>query len=371
MKTLNEAFAGFGYGAKLRGGDFGMEIETEVKNEKAYPEDFLILDGADDKGVAKYKTPMLNKWKAMGDGSLRNYGIEFIFKEPYSFQEALKAIDIFEEGTKKVKFIEGAPGTSVHVHVNMWNKTFLTMGNFCTLYILFENLLTEFAGETRRSNLFSLPTRCAEPTVWNIVSMFEGIEKGNTRSIRFSDEDVKYAALNLASLSRLGSLEVRMMRGTTRAEELKDWIRILNRLLLFSMTDGLTPRDVMSEFRTKNIDFLDEVFGDQAELLKIGDPEFLVYKNLYFAGSISSSVKDWKTLGDKYEKDLTPSVKKIVKKKMFEEPAVPNGNAFGQIVAAAGLANQFVEQFGPDFHAAPPPPNWDLDDLEQEEGPAF
>jgi hypothetical protein len=368
MKILGDALAGFGYKAKRRKGEFGMEIETEVKNEGSYPVDFLVYEGNDPKGVSQFSTPLLPKWRAVGDGSLRNYGVEFIFKEPYVFKEALEAIDIFAENTKKIKFIQDAPATSVHVHINMWNETFMALGNFCTLYTLFENILTEFAGPMRRSNLFSLPTRCSETTGWNLIRMFEELEKGEYTAVRFVEEYVKYAALNLASLTRLGSLEVRTMRGTTDPKELKLWLTILNDLLVFSRTDGLNPREVISEYRVKNTDFFEEVFGkESAALYKVaGNIEKLIDKNLYFAGSIASSVKDWNTLGDniaKKNEDSYTAAKKVIAKKQlmggfdhpFDQAADVNIDAaLGHMVNM--MPDQVVNQPIGDIWAAPPVP---------------
>src|SRR5690606_24321632 len=106
-------------------------------------------------------------------------------------------------------FIRDPVSASLHVHPNMLNETFQTMGNFLTLYSLFENLLIRYSGPNRLSNLFCPPICDAEETSRNIVGMMEAVENKKFKGLMYDENRVKYAALNLSSLSRYGSLEVR------------------------------------------------------------------------------------------------------------------------------------------------------------------
>jgi hypothetical protein len=343
MQIIGDAFAGY-YQAKRREGEFGMEIETETKSVAEYPPGFFNPENDNVKGhkhgIANYKIP-IPKWRAVSDNSLRNFGIEFIFKEPYVYKEARDAIKLFGEATKGVKFIKDPPGASVHVHINMFNETFLTLGNFCTLYILFENILQEFSGEFRRSNLFAMPSRCSEPIVWNIISMFEQLERGDANAISWAEENVKYGGLNIAPLHFLGSIESRTMRGTTDPKELLNWLGILNSLLTFARTEGLTPRDIISGYRHKNLDFFYEVFGDYTDILEAvcqGRMIQMIDRNLYYAGSIASSVKDWGTLGDLIKpKEVKARKPKTVKDQIIDDIAAElQVNAWNAVGAAGG-----------------------------------
>ncbi len=312
MQIVGDAFAGH-FRAKRQDGEFGMELETEVLTEDAYPDGFLVHTDNDAHGHAMFETHRMPMWKAMTDGSLRNYGIEYVFKKPYTYKAALLAIDQFGHETCDIPFIGDAPATSTHVHLNMYNETFLTLGNFCTNYTLFENVLQEFAGPSRRSNLFSLPTRCSEPVAWNLCQMFKGLDNGDTHSIAWDEDQVKYSALNIAPLALLGSIESRAMRGVTDPEVLKEWLTILYALLTFSRTEGLTPKVILSEYKNKGVDFLSDVFGKSAKVLadSVESPlQNLIDRNLYYAGIVSVSVKDWNKLGD----SITPREEKKVKK---------------------------------------------------------
>lgn len=290
-------------------GRFGLEIETEAKNKTAYNPGFLIPDVMED-GKDGWQVPSLPGWVAHRDDSLRNFGVEYVFKEPVDFKKANELLDLFGNVTRGVKFIEGSPGTSVHVHVNILPETFLTMANFCTLFTMFENLLVEFSGELRRSNLFALPNRVAETTYWNICEMFKGIESGRTDSILFSDQSVKYAVLNLARLNSFGSLEIRCFRGTAIVDDIKQWLGILNRIIEFSRTPGLTPKVIIAEYNQNSIEFFSNVFEEYAGVLRsIPGFEGLVNRNLWYAGSIAMAAKDWMSIDTHFAEKTPPKTK--------------------------------------------------------------
>lgn len=101
-------------------------------------------------------------WFAQIDPSLRGkFNQEYTLKQPVRFQGELdSALNEFQESTKNIKFIKNSITSSVHVHLNFLNSTFREMGNFITAYALTENLLSNYAGENRKSNLFCLYPRC-------------------------------------------------------------------------------------------------------------------------------------------------------------------------------------------------------------------
>lgn len=320
------------YKFKKNFGRFGLEIETEVKHKNAYPGGFLIPDVMED-GKDGWQVPSLPGWVAHRDDSLRNFGVEYVFREPVDFKKANELLDLFENVTRGVKFIEGSPGTSVHVHVNVLPETFLTMANFCTLFTMFENLLVEFSGELRRSNLFALPNRVAETTYWNVCEMFKEIEKGNSSAIMFSDQNVKYAVLNLARLNSFGSLEIRCFRGTAIVDDIKQWLGILNRLVEFSRTPGLTPKVIIAEYNLNSIEFFSNVFEDYAGVLRsIPGFEGLVNRNLWYAGSIAMAAKDWMNI-DNHFMEKTPPKSKGPKTQPFTLPLGAYDNATLQVAA--------------------------------------
>lgn len=260
-------------------GTFGIEIETEVEKATSYPEGFLNPKECGDTGQF---VPELNKyvkhydvwnksWKGVLDGSLRNFGVEYIVKKPHTYEGILHAVDEFAEYTKDIPFIENAPGTSVHVHINMQDEEVLTIFTYITVWTLFENLLIEFCGENRRTNLFALPTRVCEGNLSIYMQMVDQY-LNRTQAFYMSEGAAKYSALNVVPLHKLGSIEVRTMRGTTDPDVLKKWLTILNDILVYSR--GRKPSEVLREYRSVGPSgMIDRVFSDKSFLSSIDNHE--------------------------------------------------------------------------------------------------
>lgn len=304
MKT-NTLFDIFSRTFKLKRteGTFGIEIETETESVDSWPQGFFTHFEDPQTGQTKYEVP-IRGWEAHVDGSLRNFGMEFVLESPLSFEDSVMALNNFGIQTKDVKFIEKTPSTSVHVHVNMSNETPLTLANFLTTYILIENILTEYSGECRRSNLFSLPIRVARRTLENLISMTQQMDKGIETAISWNQNEVKYAAINIGRLSSLGSIEIRCFRGETDVEEIKLWLGLINNILLFSKREGMTPRDILSHMESMSeSELLDMIFKDMSSLVRERVPEYkpLMSKNFLPTAIYATCVPSWEDFGGKFE----------------------------------------------------------------------
>lgn len=300
MTTLNQLRKECGYSTPKVEGLFGIEIETEVKERSLYPKGFLIDHQADDEGHMIYKNPMKN-WTTKSDGSLRDFGVEYILTKPLSLEGAFAALDEFYQMTLEVPFSKDQPSTSVHVHVNFTDRTLLTMANFVTIWTHFENVLLDFSGPTRKSNCFALGARLAEQQVTNLIKMFSGIQDRNCMAISFEESQTKYAALNIANLGKLGTLEARSFRGTTDVEEIKTWCSILHRILVFSETPGLTPALFLSDWGSRGVELMSDVFGPYSGMLKCDGYEAMIERQEFYTYMLVTSVKDWMTFGLAFE----------------------------------------------------------------------
>lgn len=326
---------------KSRRGTFGLEIETEVPfatkeyleilNPIAADEDSGDVFPVPDFGLAEGYGLWDGVWTGVYDGSLRNFGVEYIFKEPLTLEDTLRAFEEFEENTRGVQFIEDAPGTSVHVHVNFLDEHLFTAMSFITLWLLFEAVLTEYSGPTRRSNLYAIPALCAKGSVDNYVKIAQQAFMGRTPGI--SESAGKYSALNPVSLRQLGTLEVRTMRGTTNIETLKSWVLMLYEMLEFSR--GRTPDDILEEYQELRGDLLKKVFEKSYEDLKYIDSiDERLQDGLTNAYRLASSI-EWS------DEELKKAWGKSKKKHEALTPEV----IFDELTGVANMTTEQVNEF--------------------------
>lgn len=192
---------------RVEGAFVGIELEVEGEN----------LPGKE------APLPPDSVWKAIPDGSLRN-GIELVFKKPLSALEAKAALKEMEQLFKEFKTVpEYSFRTSTHVHVNFSNMELEVVKVFCLLFLLFENSFVNFCKPHRKGNRFCLRTEDS----YAQVGLFKNfLTKGRVPSER----EGKYSVLNLCTLSKYGTLEVRSLEGTNDWERIYLWARALLRL---------------------------------------------------------------------------------------------------------------------------------------------
>lgn len=256
-------------------GEFGIEIETECKKE--------------------YVAPRFSFWETHNDGSLRDFGIEYVLTQPLERGKPLdSALEEFSQKTSEIKFIPDSVTTSVHVHINFLNDTWLTFFNFCTAYTLTENLLVRYSGPSRVSNGFCLPICDSEETFRNICHFAEIVStRKNLSHLQLSSDHNKYSALNLSSLMIRGSLEQRSFRGTTDIDEIRTWCNILGNLKDYSKSSGLTPISIVKDFDARGPEILNDMYQNYRRDISHPNENELLEKNLWYAGQIAHSVKDW------------------------------------------------------------------------------
>lgn len=291
-------------GMKAYSGEIGLEIETESKKA--------------------YEVPLFSYWNTHNDGSLRDFGIEYVLKQPVSMEIELdSALKEWDDKIKKfeIKLIKDSITTSVHVHLNMLNQTFLTLVNFLVAYTIVENLLIRYSGPDRRSNLFCLPMCDAGETVNNIRDMLSSYYYNKNYGYRFNENQVKYAALNLAALTTYGSIEIRSFRGDTDIKKIRTWVDILYDIYTFAQKDT-DPKEMLEQWKKEGMKFLERIFTkDHLKEILIPNAEELVKENIWNAAVIAYSVKgDWREINTQLkpplfkpkEKELNDAAKALI-----------------------------------------------------------
>lgn len=209
---------------QTEGNKYGIELELEGRNV----------------GLADVAT---RGWQRHKDNSLRGEAIEYITAGAKGLDESKKLLtELFSKFKEhKVKFNDSIR-TSTHVHLNFSDKPIKHVVNFFTLFTLFEEVLQYYSGEDRKGNLFCISTREGEG-VMGILA--DSIAKGDLS--RFAGDKFKYAACNLSTLYKFGTVEVRTMRGATSAEQINAWLDILNDMYVYACNTMKSPAELVSD----------------------------------------------------------------------------------------------------------------------------
>jgi hypothetical protein len=244
---------------ETKGDKFGLELELEGRN--------VALQDVAVKG-----------WNRHVDPSLRGEAIEYATAGSKSLDDSRKAVtDLFKKFKENgVKFNDSIR-TSTHVHLNFSDKLVKQAINFFTLFTLLEEVLQYYSGEDRKGNLFCITTREAE----GIVGILAGcVAKGDLQN--FAGDRYKYAACNLSTLYKFGTIEVRTMRGATSADQVNNWLNILNDMYKYACDVMKSPAELVTDLSHQGaMGLMRKIFSPKSldELLQ-GFPAVTLYYSL-------------------------------------------------------------------------------------------
>lgn len=209
-------------------------------------------------------TPDETFWSTVSDGSLRNNGKEFVFREPLygvAIGQALMNLQAHIDGGRP----EASERCSVHVHINISDMTTAQLHKMLMLYLIFERTLVRYHNGTRENNIFCVPFYKAPRDIALIDSLFAE----NTRQMdnMFSKFN-KYYAINLQAIQEFGSLEFRHMGGSLNMNEVLIWIKIIMCLKKASLDSNYNPYTLITNIsgRGPRTTFY-EIFGELASLM--------------------------------------------------------------------------------------------------------
>ena len=102
------------------------------------------------------------EWGFKGDGSLRGReAIEYITNGPIPREDVLKTLNDLlvhmakDRGYKDhPSLLEPSDRCGVHIHINCQDLTFFQTFNYIFLYLLMEQVLVGYCGESREGNMF-------------------------------------------------------------------------------------------------------------------------------------------------------------------------------------------------------------------------
>ena len=105
------------------------------------------------RGTAHRPSP---EWQIKDDGSLRNGGIEYVFRRPLAINSSHTAIDSLWEMASSLR-LKPSPRTGIHVHVNCLDYSLSQILDILTNYVLMEPFLFAYVGPLRDESILCVP----------------------------------------------------------------------------------------------------------------------------------------------------------------------------------------------------------------------
>jgi hypothetical protein len=169
-------------------------------------------------------------WTHHEEGSLKDYGAEYVFATPLFGVDAYNAIEWLvayakDSGWKCTK------RTGIHVHLDVRDLTVPQLAGLCILYAAVEPILYTWVGDGRDSSHFCIPLYRADAALTGacsiIRSAFQDDRADGHNALELAGEFQRYAGFNLQALHKFGSIEFRQLQTTHDFNRIVDWVNIV------------------------------------------------------------------------------------------------------------------------------------------------
>lgn len=195
--------------------------------------------------AAEFNTDLGPYFKMTKDDSLRDSGMEFVFRDPMFGADALEAIRRMCEFAKKYKF-SISKRTGLHIHVDVRDVEPAQLVGMLLLYAIYEPAVYQWVGDNRHENIFCLPWYQAEGGIIEVTRVIQAANTPPSETERFTLKEEskrvsRYAGLNLNALSKYGSIEWRHLLTTTDFGRIVNWANIA--LMFKAAVDKLPSSD--------------------------------------------------------------------------------------------------------------------------------
>lgn len=236
---------------RQEGKDIGIEIEMEGEN---------------------LKHPIRQYWKGIGDGSLRGASIEYVLKTPVRRELTLQRLKYLKKELEEHNSIlQPSDRCGVHIHVNCQQLTVNQVINFAIVYLILEDLLVDMCGEQRVGNLFCLRASDADKIITALRICKQENDLNHIQSSRY-----RYASINLAAISKFGSVEFRAFQTPKDLLKIQKWIEILLKIKDFSLGFDEAYDIIEGVSFGGPSEFVRNVLGNDANLVNMVNRERLV-----------------------------------------------------------------------------------------------
>ena len=200
-------------------------------------------------------------WTFHDEGSLRG-GVEFVLKKPVDLKNLPGALGVLKECLDKSKPVNSLR-CSTHIHVNVSEKSARQIYQFLIVYYLLEPLLIRSQPKKRWANLFCLDMEHAQ-------EVFHELKRDITGSKSpfkiFNRDHHRYAACNLVSIQKFGSIEFRFLDAFTDVTQIFKWSQTLHRLV--DVASSMSPLQVLKMYDELSVvEFIQHFLGQGSELV--------------------------------------------------------------------------------------------------------
>lgn len=231
------------YSLKKTDGEVGIEVEIE---------------GAGVQNIS------VTGWNTVEDGSLRGEAAEFVLRRPVAFKKVPEYLYRLHKALEGNIVIEDSDRCGVHVHINCQELDFKQTLNFIILFLVFEQMLVNYCGEEREGNLFCLRANDAEAI---LVALNTSAVHNSFNNMQ--NDTYRYAAINLSSLRKYGSLEFRSLSTPTDVRTIEIWVKLLQQIFKKAASFN-NPSDIIEAVSFKGpYNFAREIFGAQLSIFNL------------------------------------------------------------------------------------------------------
>lgn len=186
----------------------GLEFEFED------PHGSLWAVWFDRAGLDKY-------WRTVGDGSLRDNGVEIILREPLMGEQLSEAIR--QMTTTNCPLVQ-TYRTSIHVHIDARDMDVEQLKTAALLYAMVEAGMFAYVGQNRDSSNYSVPWYASTRYLRTVADALFANRANSAIRDRISGTQ-RYSALNIQALRKYGSLEFRHMGQTMDHDKITKWVK--------------------------------------------------------------------------------------------------------------------------------------------------
>jgi len=243
-------------------------------------------------------------WEIIKDGSLRNYGMEFVSLPVFGVDIQLALDDLKNTLAEQKPSLH--PRTSLHVHMDVEDMTAHSLANLLVLEVVFERLLYNYCDMERYNNIFCNPSRKCKNSLRQLGALMRIKIDDKGEFYEVLQQSMKYTGLNIKSVLPQynnntdkedpgGHIEFRMHQGTDDIVRIKEWINILMCLKKYAVEFSHSPEELILYLSIMGIDnIIDDVFGEYASLVKYPEQLPDIYAGI---SAVQYSIKNYTPLG--------------------------------------------------------------------------